>query len=240
MDPYETMNAPGIRSAVRRSLTAPETSTPMRRMLAGRLDRRSLCRAALGAKDVQTVKRRDIGRDAAVYLALDVSSSMRDRASGAHRHLSRWELTSYAAFWMALATQQSGARLHVAHYSDIVRVALKPHQRLQTTDQASWCASGHVAGGTAGASVLYHAMTKLKPERASRKVAIIMTDGETGQNRTIPFLLKQARQAGIEVHVIGICCDPSRCWPSEICTAVAELPTLPRVLGKILAPEAQL
>jgi hypothetical protein len=202
----------------------------------------------MGAPDVLATRTVAEGRDAAVSMYLDVSGSMYTTAHTEGRegqppiYTSRWRITSTAAFWVSMAIQQAGARLWVSFFNSDIYLALEPGERLAPAHLSAFSRDAHTRGGTAGASLLMDALHRLGPERAIRKVCIVMTDGASGEDGPIPRLKRKLDAEGIELAVIGLCCDPTeyKTWPPDVCHAVQDLTTLPRVIGKILAPDERM
>ena len=235
-----------IRASIRRTLTAPARVTTSRREITGRLDRRALVGAKLGRTDVMVQRRLYPARDCTVALYLDCSGSMGDvreaKKRGTYRWTKntvyRWDKVATAAFWIALAVQQSGARLHVAHWSSFVRPVLSPGQRLTPAHLENFRDRRWIGGGTEGALAVHDATLRLSAERTARRVLIVMTDGESNDTDALPYIIADAERAGIEVHVIGLECYASQYWPKRVTRDVLNLADLPKVLGEILAPGA--
>ena len=235
-----------IRAAIRLTLTAPARVTMSRREITGRLDRRALVGAKLGRTDVMAQRRLHPARDCTVALYLDCSGSMGDIRKGKQRGkyhwvkdtVYRWDTVATAAFWIALAIQQSGARLHIAHWSSFVRPVLSPGQRLTPAHLENFRDRRWIGGGTDGALAVHDATLRLSAERTARRVLIVMTDGESEDTEALPYIIADAERAGIEVHVVGLECCASQYWPERVTRDVMDLADLPKVLGEILAPGA--
>ncbi len=201
-----------------------------RRVKASRLHR-----LRLGDPQIFEHRHRGRGRDTAVVVLNDVSGSMR----GVHGRLSRIQSAQIASASVSEALDgQRGIRSAMLSFSTAGIVhrrlgerhwrvppsAVRPDKSTRTDEAVAW------------------AIKELRPVREDRKIVVLVTDGEPDDPAMTHWVVRQARQAGIEVLGVGIFLPAIEDLGCTRYRVVEDIEQLPRelfgMLQEALAPAA--
>lgn len=228
--------------AARRSLSALVQARSRRAELLSRSGRRlsSVSVARLAAWDTKVFERIIEAKavNTAVHILFDCSSSMH----------STFELTVRSALglWLALAaTPHCNSALaafpyrYVRYPSRNPYGLLIPHGVKSAAPYAYKIGSMFAKGDTPLAEALMYASVMLRDTRESRKIIIVLTDGEPNSYEDTGFVIRSLEASGIEVHGIGITVDLSHLFKhSSRVDTIADLPKALFELGRQIALNA--
>ena len=200
-----------VRDKVRRILRAQERTLVQRRELAGRLDRRAMARASMGARDVFQTKTVTPGVETDVVILLDLSSSMEEDR--------KFPAAQATAIALASAVENAGGGVMVAGFMDTdeqgkpgLRVFKDWHERACVGD-ARIAASG-CPYGTPMSPAIMACANILARRKVTRRILMTLTDGECNFGSD---MVKQAnhyaRAKGVLSIGIGIMTDVGDKWP---------------------------
>lgn len=202
-----------LRRDVRAAVKAPERVGVERYQTTGRLDMRQMAQFATSAA-LFSRRFEEEGREAAVSLLLDLSSSMGSgRGSAA-------EAAGALALHLGEALKSAGVPFEVAGFADTPDYDLRPIARLYVAKAFSdgWAdpvrarvalMMARAAGGTAMLPAMHDMAQRLaKRPHVTRRILLVLTDGADGY----PVAANQAciahwRARGVEVIGIGCLCD---------------------------------
>jgi len=196
--------------AARRALKSPETVTVTRRLQSGRLDRRSLTRASMGALDVMSRRRTDVGVTTAVMIMLDMSGSMSSPFSlpGNAGNVSRFAGSVGVMCALSAAIERAGAECAIGGFQEGPYQLVPFNVRKVSTEHMleEYGVPGF-GGGTSMIAATLYAEQALAARRVSRRVCIWLCDGQPGSGE-VPILRELYRRAfkskGIEHYGIGL------------------------------------
>lgn len=159
---------------------------------AGKLDMHRLHKLTFGSDRVFNRRVEKLGINTEVVIAVDMSGSMRE----AHK-ATLTSMSLYAA--MKSLRKIRGCTSSVIGFSDneVIDI-LRPEDKLTTRMQIQ------PNGGTHCGEALVQAMRRFSPSLDSRKIVIMMTDGETSNARFFKHAIQSAKNSGIELVGIGI------------------------------------
>ena len=191
----------------------------------GRLDTRNLHKVA--AHDPRLFLRhiQRPGINTAVHILLDCSGSMRKRI----------DLAVQATYAVAKALEQTGINVGVtafpAEYTEhtmwnSVKPLVRHGQKMHT--HFSMAAGGQTPLGPA----LWWVLQQMLPLPESRKLILIMTDGEPDCHQATADAMHMAARIGVELYGIGIMSAAVQGLLPHTSTAIGELPELaPAMFG---------
>jgi hypothetical protein len=242
-------SARAFADACRRALRSPDTVTVTHRLQSGRLDRRAVARAAVGAVDVFARRRLDVGERTSVVLMLDFSGSMSAACIFGGVQVSRTDAVLGVTSAIAPAIERAGAELELAAFGDFGRydpengtgciAVLKPWTD-RVVSQARFLdrfANLDNIGGTPMLAAMMWAERELTPRRsATRRVAIWLCDGLPNGGPDLVRRRVEQRIGGVEHVGIGLAVDlvASGVFPSGMSASVDDPTSLPRAFEQVL------
>ena len=236
-------NARQFADAARRALRSEEAITAAHRLQTGRMDRRAIARASMGAQDVMTRRTVSQGIRTSVVVMLDLSGSMSQPVMVAGQEMTRMAAVRGAASVIVPAIERAGAEVSVIGFSTIARntsgtIALKPwNKRMPTTEAAlkpDALGSVEHGGGTPMVAPLKFAERQLRGRQASRRVCIWLCDGQPNSGEIEGLKSKFAERKGIEHVGIGLQCDLSNLFPPGKCVQVDDMSKLAKAFEDLL------
>ena len=186
---------------LRRHLTmavkSPERVGTERRQVSGRLDMRNLVGLASGAPNVFRRRTEEEGREAAVTILLDVSSSMEGMRLAAAKAM---------ALHMGDALKAAGVRFEIACFDDGRLATPKPFARGWAADTQRAVASIRYLNGTAMLPAMKQCAERLlRQGNVTRRILLTLTDGQdsysSGANQALCAFY---RARGVEIVGIGL------------------------------------
>ena len=186
---------------LRRHLTmavkSPERVGTERRQVLGRLDMRNLVGLASGAPNVFRRRVEEEGREAAVTILLDVSSSMEGMRLAAAKAM---------ALHMGDALKAAGVRFEIACFDDGRLITPKPFARGWAADTQRVVASIRYLNGTAMLPAMKQCAERLlRQGNVTRRILLTLTDGQdsysAGANQALCAFY---RDRGVEIVGIGL------------------------------------
>jgi hypothetical protein len=191
-----------LRRHVTSAVKAPERVGNERYQTSGRLDTRNVAGLASGAETVFRKRVEDEGREAAVTLLIDVSSSMEGERIDAARAM---------ALHMGDALKAAGVRFEIATFrhasGDTASMSLpKPMKATWNDTTRSFTAGIRAQGGTVMLPAIKNCAERLLDVRAvSRRILIVLTDGlDSFDTRCNEIQCKALATKGVEVLGIGL------------------------------------
>ena len=186
---------------LRRHLTlavkSPERIDTERRQVSGRLDLRNLSGLASGSETVFRRRIESEGREAAVGLLLDVSSSMK----GYRLHAAK-----AMALHMGDALKAAGVKFEIAAFDDNQLWTPKPFAKAWSNDTRRAVAGMQTAGGTSMLPAMKMCAERLlKVGGVSRRILLVLTDGDDAYPAEAnAALCAWCKARGVEIVGIGL------------------------------------
>jgi Mg-chelatase subunit ChlD len=186
---------------LRRHLTmavkSPERVGTERRQVSGRLDMQNLVGLASGAPNVFRRRVEEEGREAAVTILLDVSSSMEGMRLAAAKAM---------ALHMGDALKAAGVRFEIACFDDGRLATPKPFARGWAADTQRAVASVRYLNGTAMLPAMKQCAERLlKQGNVTRRILLTLTDGQDSYSASAnQALCAFYRSRGVEIVGIGL------------------------------------
>lgn len=159
---------------------------------AGRLDTNKLHRLSVGNGRVFRRKVEKRGIDTEIILCVDMSGSM--GWSGKDRVTSQSLYAVMKSLRKIQGVTSSVAGFAGSRIIDILRKGDPVTSRLFIVAD----------GGTQCGEAMYHALQQFSPRKESRKILIMMTDGDTSNQIYFRSTIEAAKASGVEVMGIGI------------------------------------
>jgi len=244
----DAANARQFADSARRALRAEDTTTTAHRLQTGRLDRRAIARASMGALDVMTRRMMSEGIRTAVVVMVDMSSSMDDTCKVSGMRMSRMDAVAGAASVIVPAIERAGAEVAVYGFTTAAEhpnrvAALKPwNKRLPTTQEAikGEALGGLVAsGGTPMVAPMLYAEHQLKQRRVTRRVVVWLCDGQPSGHEMATLRERFAKKRQPIEHVgIGLDCSLGDLFPEGKHVEVHDMGQLAKAFETLLIPKA--
>jgi hypothetical protein len=255
-------NAVDIRQladSARRGLQSVERITMDRRLQTGRMDRRAITRASIGAQDVFSRRTVAPGMKTAVLLMIDGSSSMCDSvdfraAHGGIVRTSRYNAVVGMACAILPALDRARAESAAAVFSGGGLMSYNSYvmqnatvglvkafgQRVpQETLLNTWGATGP-SGGTPMMLETKWVRSQLLPRKVERRVCLWLIDGQPdGGPMTIRAEMDRQRAKGIEHYGIGLDVSLTGLFDPTQCISVNDMSRLPRAIEDLLLGRAK-
>lgn len=169
-----------------------------------RLDRGRLHRLALGDARVFVARHEYQAPNTAVHLLVDVSGSMNDMVPGTQQTRCQLALNSAVALSVALegicgVNPAVTAFPGYAHNTvEVLQRHGEPVRRVAGRfDQAP-------RGGTPMFESLWYGAAQLLAQRESRKLLLVLTDGDPARKREVKDLVTRLEHGGLEIYGVGI------------------------------------
>ena len=239
-------NARQFADAARRALRAEDTTTTAHRLQTGRMDRRAIARASMGALDVMTRRMTSEGIRTAVVVMVDMSSSMGDACAVGAATMSRMEAVAGAASVIVPAIERAGAEVAVYGFTSSTNhpagvLDLKAWQRRLPTAEAaldSGALGGIVAnGGTPMVAPILFAERQISQRRVTRRVVVWLCDGEPSDHERLAVQQRFARRSNIEHVGIGLDVSLAGLFPAGRSVMVKDLGQLAKAFEALLIPK---
>lgn len=179
------------------AVKSPERVAHERRQVSGRLDVRDHVAIATGRTAVFRRRVEEEGREAAVTVLLDISSSMKGRPIAAARAM---------ALHMGDALKAAGVRFEIAAFDDAQLVTAKPFAKGWNNETKRHVAGLHAAGGTRMMPAMRDCAKRLLAQGGvTRRILLALTDGQDGfPSVTNQALCRHMRQRGVEIVGISL------------------------------------
>lgn len=222
-----------LADAARRALKSVDSNSTAHRLAVGRLDRRALVRARMGAKDVFQRRTFSPGVRTAVMLMVDMSTSMESPVTINGSDYSRALASIAMASAMIPALERAQVQVGVGLFSDGLVHAKRFKDRMPDPSTFAMASACTPWGGTPMLPAAYWAESQLLAERLpTRRVVIWLCDGVP--NEGADAVRTYATRTGNTVeHIgIGLGCDLSGCFASS--AKVQDMAGLPTALMEAL------
>ena len=232
----ERANARTFADAARRALKSEDTTVVSRRMQTGRLDRRAISRASMGAADVMSRKRVDEGITTAVMVMLDLSSSMGDLVVVGDVGMSRVTASVGMASVILPAIERAGAAVALGGFTDIPLQLIGWNERTPTVEAMMKNFGDLIyGGGTAMLRPAIWAERQVLAQRASRRVVVWLCDGQVGAEA--PAVRHIFTKPGpVEHFGIGLQCNISNLFKTGHAVSIRDMSTLASAFEKLIIP----
>jgi Mg-chelatase subunit ChlD len=195
-DPKTAGAAIGAPAKLRRHLTlavkSPERVAVERRQTSGRVDLRNHIGIAVGAPDIFRRRIEEEGREAAVTLLLDASSSMAGARIAAAKAM---------ALHMGDALKAAGVKFEISAFDDRRLLTPKPFKSGWAKPTQRKVAGLQATGGTCMLPAMRTCVDRLARQgNVTRRILLVLTDGQDSYPETSNgALCRWARQRGVEV-----------------------------------------
>lgn len=241
----QAANARAFADAARRALKTVDTTTSARRLLTGRMDRRALSRASMGAQDVMTRKSHDQGIVTSVMVMIDLSSSMSDAVTVRGQSMTRVNAVLGMAAVLVPAIERAGAEVAIGGFTTALQnggvAFLKNWSQRAVSPEAMFTnlKFGNIecAAGTPMVAPLMWSERQLTGRRATRRVAIWLCDGQPSAGEIPALQYMFQRKSKVEHVGIGLQCDLSNLFGAKS-AFVGDMGELARAFERLLIPKA--
>ena len=189
----------------------------------GRLDANRLARLAVNDQRVFQQRVQQRGLDTEIVILMDMTGSMQSDDKDV--------ISSEALYAITHALNNiKGIRMAVYGFSSTYFIPIKEFDQPVHGNMHLECVGGTYAGE---ASMM--ALSKFSWREGTRRIFIVMTDGDTYNRDLFIVALNRARKAGVEVVGIGICDDSMRrCVYENEYVFVNDIKTFPAKLFAVL------
>lgn len=189
----------------------------------GRLDANRLARLAVNDQRIFQQRVQQRGLDTEIVILMDMTGSMQSDDKDI--------ISSEALYAITHALNNiKGIRMAVYGFSSTFFIPIKEFDQPVHGNMHLECTGGTYAGE---ASMM--ALSKFSWREGTRRIFIVMTDGDTYNRDLFIVALNRARKAGVEVVGIGICDDSMRrCVYENEYVLVNDIKTFPAKLFAVL------
>lgn len=194
----------------------------------GRIDGRSLTKAAAGKSNVFKSRDRQRGSSMALVFLVDVSASMRSYMTVVNRAacvVSEALRELAPRVWYEVVTYTSGG-LHPGAPVQLTRLAASG-MRLSLRDVWS-------DGGTPTGEAIAAALLTLRRRVAARKLVLHFTDGHPKDTYVVRQALELCRRYGVDVLTVSVGASQDALYGEGKCEVAYSVPELTSVLARLL------
>jgi hypothetical protein len=244
-DILTTLPTRPLADALRRGLQAVETVQRHSRVQSGRLDRRALVRAQLGAPDVFVRRTTTAGMKTAVCVVVDGSGSMSAAVQTAAHLATRLDFCAAMLVGLMPALDRAGAETCAAMFQDGGSVGcVKPLKnwsgRATQAGTLQAASAMNAMAGTPMQSAVWWAHRQTLPRRVDRRVVLWLVDGQPDGPHGVREALRLSRAQGIEHYGIGVqCANLGSLFGEPNVLTVQDLTTLPKAIEALLLTGAK-
>jgi len=209
-----------METALRNGLKSVETIKQERRLTTGRMDRRAITRANMGALDVFAQRAHTPGVSTAVCIMLDCSGSMTEKtnyrtAQGFHAQTSRWVAAAAVLAVLVPAIERANAQSAVFGFGSDLSSAAEAYTVFKVKSWTQRAGTFHPLTPTGLLGAVPMGLTPMQREarfasnetlarKAERRIVLWVCDGQPNNAGSARREIERQRARGVEHKAIGL------------------------------------